>query len=153
MYKGLMFFELSTTRPLGSENLEMNGNNVVLDSDVIILASKQMIDVEKLLAAYEKQYVSIVSYIEVYGFDFPNKHEKELVDRIFQNLELIDLGPEIANIAIKFRSDDIKKIKLPDAAILATAKHLEADLRTNNLQDFIGVDPSVPLAGIDDLRL
>ncbi len=129
----------------------MNGNDVVLDSDVIILASKQAIDVEKLLAASEKQYVSIVSYIEVYGFDFPDTEEKKLVDRIFQNLEVIDLGSEIANIAIKFRSDTTKKIKLPDATILATAKYLGADLRTNNLSDFQGIDSSIAILGVDDL--
>lgn len=129
----------------------MSGNSVVLDSDVIILASKQIIDVEKLLAAYDKQYVSIVSYIEVYSFDFLDEDEKRLVSRIFENLELVNLGPEIAAIAIGFRTNRIKRIKLPDAAILATAKHLGASLRTNNLSDFQGIDSAVSMAGIDDL--
>jgi predicted nucleic acid-binding protein len=36
-----------------------------------------------------------------------------------------------------------RKIKLPDALILATARHLEAALLTRNLKDFKGLDEAV----------
>jgi rRNA-processing protein FCF1 len=40
----------------------MSGNKAVLDSNAIIYASKQTIDVEKLLVAFDEFYVSIITY-------------------------------------------------------------------------------------------
>ncbi len=65
----------------------MNGNKSVLDSNAIIFASKQMIDRQKLLAAYDEFYVSIITYMEVYAYEFTNPDEKSLIDEIFANLE------------------------------------------------------------------
>ena len=48
----------------------MIGNNVILDSNVIIFASKQTIDIEQVLNQYDNFYVSIITYMEIYGYDF-----------------------------------------------------------------------------------
>ncbi len=129
----------------------MNGTSVVLDSDVIIFGSKKLVDVDKLVSRYDRLYVSIISYMEVYAFDFANSGERDLIDEIFTNLEIIDTGKDIAEHAIAYRSNKTKKIKLPDAVILATAKYLQAALMTNNLSDFQDIGPSIVIAGIDDL--
>lgn len=54
----------------------MNGNKIVLDTNVIIFASKHLIDIEKLLADYDSFFVSIITYIEVFSFNFENNTEK-----------------------------------------------------------------------------
>ncbi len=54
----------------------MNGNNAILDSNIIIFASKKKIDVEKLLSRYDSFYVSIITYVEVYAFNFQDSSEK-----------------------------------------------------------------------------
>jgi hypothetical protein len=54
----------------------MSGNKAVLDSNVIILASKGRIDTDKLLADYDEFYVSIVNYMEVYAYEFENADKK-----------------------------------------------------------------------------
>lgn len=131
----------------------MSGNSVVLDSNVIIFGSKDMIDIEKVVSMYDKQYVSIISYMEVYAFDFNESEEKRSLDKIFGNLQIVETSKDIADIAIIYRKSKTKKIKLPDAIIIATAKHLGADLLTNNLSDFQGVDASVSVTGIEDLRI
>ncbi|MFN0278176.1 MAG: PIN domain-containing protein [Pyrinomonadaceae bacterium] len=129
----------------------MNGNSILLDSDVIILASKREIDVERLLTTYDKLYVSVISYMEVYGFVFEDGEEKHLVDKLFTDIEIVYADKSIADIAIIYRKNSAKKIKLPDAVILATARYLETGFLTNNLSDFQGVDPVVTISGVEGL--
>lgn len=100
----------------------MNGSKSALDSNIIILASKQQIDTEQLLSPYDEFYVSIVTYMEVYAYDFQNQDEKDLIDGLFANVEIVEVNRTIADQAIIYRKNKIKKIKLPDAVILATAK-------------------------------
>ena len=131
----------------------MNGTKVVLDTNVIILASKQQLDVEMLLTRYDEFYVSIITYMEVYAYDFEDEMEKSLTDELFANLEMVDISHSIADQSILYRKNKIKRIKLPDAIILATAAHLQATLLTDDWGDFKGVDNQVAIQSIDDLKL
>ena len=130
----------------------MNGNKAVLDSNTIIYASKQTIDVEKLLAAYDEFYVSIITYMEVYAYDFENVDEKTLIDELFAALEVVEITRAIADQAITYRKNKSKKIKLPDAIILATTKFLNADLLTDDYDDFQTVDLSVKVLSLDSFK-
>ena len=131
----------------------MNGNKSALDSNLIILASKQQIDTEKLLSLYDEFYVSIVTYMEVYAYDFQNQAEQDLIDELFTNLEIVEINRAIADQAIIYRKNKSKKIKLPDAIILATAKYLNADLLTENWKDFQTIDSSVNVINLDTLKI
>jgi predicted nucleic acid-binding protein len=44
----------------------MNGNKAILDTNVIIFASKKQIDIEKLLNSYDEFYTSIITLMKVY---------------------------------------------------------------------------------------
>ena len=81
--------------------------------------------------------------MEVFGYNFDSIEEKNAVDKIFENLEIIGVSQETADIVLDYRKNKLKKIKLPDAIILATAKHLSADLLTNDWDDFEGFDETV----------
>ena len=131
----------------------MNGNKALLDSNVIILASKEEIDVELLLSAYDEFHVSMITFMEVYGFEFANPDEEDLINEIFANLELTEVNIKIAKQAIVYRKNKIKKIKLPDAIILATAKYLGAELITDDWDDFINIDDSVVIKKLDEFRI
>ena len=131
----------------------MSGNKAVLDSNLIILASKQKIDTEKLLAQYDEFYVSIVTYMEVYAYEFENADEKTLIDELFANLETVDITRAIADQAIIYRKNKTKKIKLPDAIIPATAKYFNADLLSDDWDDFKGIDNSVNVSNLDSLKI
>ncbi|MDQ3133081.1 MAG: type II toxin-antitoxin system VapC family toxin [Acidobacteriota bacterium] len=131
----------------------MNGNKSALDSNLIILASKQQIDTEKLLSLYDEFYISIVTYMEVYAYDFQNRDEKDLTDELFANLEIVEVNRAIADQAIIYRKNKVKKIKLPDAIILATAKYLNADLLTENWKDFQTIDNFVNVLNLDTLKI
>ncbi len=91
--------------------------------------------------------------MEVYAFDFPDKTQKDSLDETFANLEVIEINQEIADQAIIYRKNKTKKIKLPDAIILATAKYLDADLLTDDWDDFQNIDSSVNVLSPDDLKI
>jgi predicted nucleic acid-binding protein len=131
----------------------MNGTRAILDSNVIIFATKKKIDVEKLLSKYDKFYASIITYIEVYAFDFQKPSEKDITDEIFANLEIIEINREIADQAILYRKNKTKKIKLPDAIILASAKYIDADLLTDDYDDFQNIDSAVNIVNLDDIKI
>ena len=131
----------------------MSGSRALLDSNAIIHASNGTIDARKLLAGKDQYFASIITYIEVYAFDFEDQAEKEIVDRILRNLEIVELSRETADQTIIYRRSKTKKIKLPDAVILASAKVLGAYLITDNYVDFQNVDSSVNLIDLDDLKI
>ena len=131
----------------------MSGTKAIFDSNAIILASKAIIDTEKLLLGSDSYYASIITFIEVYAYDFKETAEKEIVDEILGSIEIIELNQEIAEQAITYRKNKIKKIKLPDAVILATAKIIGADLITDNYRDFQNIDSSVNIRNLDQFNV
>ncbi len=90
--------------------------------------------------------------MEVYAFDFPDKSQKDVLDEMFGFLEIIEITREIAEQTIIYRKNKIKKIKLPDAVILASAKIINGDLITNNHRDFQNVDLSVNVLNLDEFK-
>lgn len=130
----------------------MSGNKVVLDTNVIIFASKGKIDFSLLAQNYEEFYVSIITYMEVYGYNFKNEDEKLLTEELFKNLKVVHINDAIAEQTIIYRKNTSKKIKLPDAIILATASYLEADLYTDDWDDFENRDENIKIYAIDDLK-
>lgn len=122
----------------------------LLDTNVIIFASKGAIDTNKLLGDYDHFCASIISYMEVYGYDFKDESEKAIIDGIFANLEVVDLQQDIADQVVIYRASGGKKIKLPDAIILATAKYLDADLVTGDWDDFQDIDSGVNIISLDN---
>ncbi|MCD9187098.1 MAG: PIN domain-containing protein [Pyrinomonadaceae bacterium] len=131
----------------------MSGTKAILDSNVIILASKEMIDVEEMFSRYDEFFASTISYAEVYAFEFTNQLEKDIADEIFANLTLIDFDKNIADRAIIYRKNKTKKIKLPDAIILASAKYANAEPLTDDWDDFQNIDSAVIVTNIDDLKI
>jgi predicted nucleic acid-binding protein len=130
----------------------MSGAKVLLDSNVIILLSKQEIDVNSLISRYDAFYASIITYMETYGYEFQNSEEKDIIDAFFELVEVIDVDKNIAENVISYRKIKKRKIKLPDAIILATAKSLGADLLSDDWDDFIDIDEEVKILNIDSLR-
>lgn len=119
----------------------MNGNKAILDSNVIIDFSKGKLEINRIAENYPYFYISIISYIELLGYNFANKKEQSLIENILKHLPIINIDLMIANVAINYRKKN--KIKLPDALIISTAKILEADLITSNVRDFINIDTKV----------
>ena len=75
--------------------------------------------------------------MEVLGFNFKNIIEETKLKLLLNSISIAHTNMEIATHVIDFRKK--KKIKIPDAIILATAKHLNADVLTENRKDFKGL--------------
>jgi predicted nucleic acid-binding protein len=127
----------------------MSGTKALLDTNLIILLSKRRIDVNSLLAIYDEFYVSIITYMETYGYEFNNSDEKDLIDAFFELVEVVDVNQSVAQNVILYKTSKKRKIKLPDAIILATAKYLGADLLTDDWDDFVNIDVDVNVRNID----
>lgn len=67
----------------------MNGNNLLLDSNIIIYLSKGLIEPDKILKDYNNFYISIITYIEVLGYDFKDKKERNLIDVLLKIFNII----------------------------------------------------------------
>lgn len=113
----------------------MSGNRkILLDSNILIYASKGEFSFDELFDQYDEFYISVITFIEVMGFDFKNEIEEKLIREYLNFFDIIYLDSEIAEITIKIRKE--KKIKLPDALILATAVSKGCSILTKNEQDF-----------------
>lgn len=112
----------------------MIGRNLLLDSNIIIYLSKGVIDTETLFAEHDKFYISIITYMEVLGFRFSDQEEIKIIKELLGYFTLVNINMEIANTVVAIKQE--KKIKLPDAIILATAKFSKSDLMTRNVKDF-----------------
>lgn len=78
-------------------------------------------------------YVSSISEIEVLGFKLDGKVESDFLD-FFRVVNKIDLDNKVIQEAIQIRK--LKKIKLGDAIIAATALVHNLKLITRNFSDF-----------------
>ena len=137
----------------GKNKFEMSGNKVLLDSNVLILASKHLINIEKLVDSFDEFFVSIITYMEIYSYNFSNKKEEELLRELLNNITITPINKEIADLTIEIRKSKTKKIKLPDAIILATAKYLNLTLLTDDWADFEKIESSVLVLNIDFLKI
>jgi predicted nucleic acid-binding protein len=70
----------------------MIGNKALLDSNVIIDASKGEISLQDIINSYDFLYTSIISYTETLGYNFKDKDEKKLIEQILASIEVIDLN-------------------------------------------------------------
>ncbi len=115
---------------------------------------KLIVDEQKLLENnFEEFYVSVVTFMELYGFKFKNQQEKERIDKYFHYINILHTNSFIANKVIQYRISDTKKIRLPDAIILATAAYLNATLLTDDWDDFENIENKVTITKLDGLKV
>ena len=81
--------------------------------------------------------ISIITKIEVLGFNAPDEHYQTLVDFINDSV-VLDLNKEVADISITIRKSH--KTKLPDTVIAATALANNFILISRNKSDFKNIN-------------
>jgi predicted nucleic acid-binding protein len=77
--------------------------------------------------------VSVITKIEVLGFNAPNEYY-QILTRFMNDIIILDLTQKIIETCIDLRKT--YRIKLPDAIIAATALVYDLDLITHNISDF-----------------
>ncbi len=127
----------------------MSTTKVLLERNILILLSQGQVDIQSILTRYEELLISIVSQVEVLGFNFPSAAEETAAIDVLTAADVLPFTEREAQYAITYRK--LRKIKFPDAAILTTARAAGADLLTQNLADFRGLDPAVRVLATQDL--
>lgn len=117
----------------------MNGK--LVDTNILIYLSKRLLELDIIASPEVNLYISVITYMEVLGYRFQSKFEKDTVERLCKQFPVINLKPEIVNKVISIRQKH--KIKLPDAIILATALIYKIELITANVTDFNHIEPSL----------
>jgi len=110
----------------------MNGNMTILDSNAIIYLSKGMINVDSIFKDDEDYAISVISYMEVLGFDFQSQKEEDFIRSLLSLFKIIYIDERIVNTVISLRKT--YKIKLPDAIICASCISNNAILISNDEQ-------------------
>ena len=113
----------------------------ILDSNTIIYLSKELVKIDDIFTDNEKYAVSIITYMEVLGYEFTSRNEEDFVRKLFDILEIIYIDQKIAENVIKIKK--VHKVKLPDAIICATCIEHNATLYSNDIR----------LKNIDNLKL
>ncbi|WP_300602112.1 type II toxin-antitoxin system VapC family toxin [Niabella sp.] len=112
------------------------GQKYLIDSNCIIdfCNGKLPAPARELFFTIEQPIISVITQIEVLGFEIPNKKEEKLLRDFVSIAMILPLNLQVASKTI-----DIKKnirIKLPDAVISATALQFNLILLTRNVSDF-----------------
>ncbi len=110
----------------------MNGNSILIDSNIIIYLSKNKISIDDVFEKDKKYYISLVSYMEILSYNFISKDEEKFINKLLSFFEIIDISKDIANKVISLKKS--RKIKLPDAIIVATSMIFNHTLFTNDKQ-------------------
>ncbi|MEZ4942742.1 MAG: type II toxin-antitoxin system VapC family toxin [Saprospiraceae bacterium] len=115
----------------------------LLDTNILIYRSKGLLDFRALSSRYDNLYVSAITWMEALGFNFSNPQEQAGIEAILNAIQVVHTDMDIVKQVISYRQT--RKIKIPDAIILATAKKLDAELVTTNDADFKGIDTGVSI--------
>ena len=113
-------------------------NGCIIDTNILIyhLAGILTDQAEAVLAdALESgSYISIITRIELLGWRKHSPESLKAAEALLQSVSEIPLHEEIIRLCINFRQN--YPIKLPDAIIAATARHIKVPLMTRNMADF-----------------
>jgi predicted nucleic acid-binding protein len=117
----------------------MVGTKVLFDTNILI-DHMNGIDLAKAeLGRYQDRAISLITWMEVMA---GSSAEDEARIRAFLALfRCLPITPEVAERAFSVRKQ--RKLKLPDAIILATAEIADRLLITRNTRDFPAKDASV----------
>ena len=107
---------------------------MLLDSNILIYASKPEFDWLITDYIHADSTVSIITKIEVMGFHQLQSNHHQLLQQFFELIPVIDLDNEIATLAIKLKQ--LRKMSLGDAIIASTALLSSQSLITRNTADF-----------------
>jgi predicted nucleic acid-binding protein len=113
--------------------------DAVFDSNILIDYLNGIPEAKLELERYSQKSISVMTWIEVMaGTDSSDEQQTRYA---LQTYQLLPMTSAIADRAFILRRD--RKLKLPDAIILATAQVAGLSFVTRNIKDFSAADPQV----------
>jgi predicted nucleic acid-binding protein len=77
-------------------------------------------------------YISVITEIELLSYPLLSSESESAIYDFLADVSIVDLSKDIKQATINFRRQ--YRFKLPDAIIVATACHLNAELLTNDIK-------------------
>lgn len=109
----------------------------LLDTNILIYLSKRELLLNDLASPDDRLCISVITYMEALGYPFESQDEQEIIEKLCDNLFVLQLEDDVVKLVIEIRK--LKRIKLPDAIIAASAISNKATLITRNTSDFQNV--------------
>lgn len=111
----------------------------VFDTNILIDYLNGFSSAIDILEQCQNPTISRITWIEV--MVGTNEQNKQSTEQFLALFDIIDISKDIAIQSVKIRQT--KRIKLPDAIILATANHLNLPLVSRNTKDFSADEPNI----------
>jgi predicted nucleic acid-binding protein len=105
----------------------MNGNNVLLDTNIVLYLLNGDKALQKFLMG-RRLFVSFITELECLGYSGLTAKEVKATELFLSECQLIDINKQIKTEVISLRRTT--SLKLPDCIIAATASHLGMTLIT-----------------------
>lgn len=115
----------------------MNGRNLLIDSNIVIYLAKGQLDPVSFILPDDNLYISDVTFMEVLGYAFSDAQERIETETLLSIFLRVPIEEPIIQKVIEIRQ--IRKMKLPDTIIAATAMVRQFTLVTRNITDFSGI--------------
>jgi predicted nucleic acid-binding protein len=113
---------------------------VLFDTNILIDYLNGVPDAEQEIGRYREKAISLITWMEVMAG--VTEHDEPLVKAFLSQFELLPIDRNVSAEAVNIRRG--RRIKLPDAIILASARIHDRVLITRNTKDFpAGVDADV----------
>ena len=114
----------------------MNGNSILLDTNIVLYLLKGE---ETLIPLLEEKnlFLSFITQLELSGTRYLNPDDTFKIKQFISECTVIDITPEIKEIAIRIRQN--YNIKLPDCIIIGTSLWLNMPLITAD-KEFTKID-------------
>ncbi len=107
---------------------------MLLDSNIIIYSAKPGDAALRSFLEGIRRYVSVISYIESFGYQNLKPEEFQQLETIFRRTQILPLTDDIVEQAISLRQQ--RRMGLGDSIIAATAITHNLTLVTHNTEDF-----------------
>jgi predicted nucleic acid-binding protein len=113
---------------------------VLFDTNILIDYLNGVPDAAQEIGRYRDKAISLISWMEVMAG--AAVRDEQIIKTFLSQFELLPIDGTVSTEAVAVRR--MRKIKLPDAIILATARTAGRILITRNTRDFpAGQDPDV----------
>ena len=111
----------------------------LLDSNILIDHLRGIAAAKEEVARCQPASISIITWIEVMAGAAPDL--EDITRALLRSFECISVDAAVAERAVRLRRS--RRLKLPDAIILATALERGLVLVTRNIKDFPEDDPAI----------
>lgn len=109
----------------------------ILDSNLVIYASKPEYAFLREIIAAPGSYLSLITKLEVLGFRNLTSADRTYFEGVFNTTPVLAINDDIIDEAVLLRQQ--KKMSVGDAIIAATALLNGLDLYTSNSKDFVHI--------------